>query len=284
MKTNLEVFIASDKESCDVNSVVSMFNGRSSKGLQAEIEVFVPPKVKGWDKDYAMLIDVFNKADPSSYTIICKDTAISTSTSETILNVIETAMETCSFDLFYLAKWMDRCDQFSNMRDVGDQGMKIVDTVSPNGFLCIMFSPKGKEKFLQVFPPFETEDCKANPITKQPLGQVLNSRISMRNSKAYLDESRPTSAKRFSAITCHPSIINFDITKRRHDIETLKTVECREIPKEDTTKTKPSGGLGFFWFIVIVLIVIVLVWAIYKMGYIGKSGGVENYYGDTLKN
>ena len=130
-----------------------------------------------------MAIKAFDEAPPDSFVIICKDTAISSASSATILDVVEATIESSSypgnqFDLFYLAKWMDRCDQYTNVREVGANGLKLVDTISPNGVLCLMFSPQGVTKFLSSFSPDE------NPIINQPLGQVLNSRISGKNSSS----------------------------------------------------------------------------------------------------
>jgi hypothetical protein len=263
--------IYSDKNRKDIESTVSMFTGISSSGSSINVNIISKYECgDGWDQDYAMVIDAFRRFPEDNFIIICKDTAISSSSSRTILNLIEKVIGghlACNeqyFDIFYFCKWMDRCDQFSNYRDGGDHGLKIVDTTSPNGIECMMFSPEGRNKFMREFDPG------THPLKDQRLGLALNTKITDRNSPSLQDSN----VCRFVAQTCHPNIIQFDITKRRNDNELVKTTECRDIPVCKPEREKCSGGLGVFWFIVIILIVAVLAYVVLRLG--RKFYGVSN--------
>jgi hypothetical protein len=268
----IEVFIYSNQDAKNVESVMRIFNGSSSTGLTVSVNVVPLPDAKGWDADYAMVVDAFKKAQPNSYVIICKDTAVSALTSQTVLDVLERVIQSGldpanAFDIFYLSKWLDRCDHYTNVRQIGDRGLKLVDTISPNGVLCLMFSPAGRAKFLTSFPPVDSGDIKANPITDRPLGQVLNSRIESRTSPSATDPTRPVGTQRFIASTTDINLVEFDISKRANENEMLKTTRCRAVsptPLQQKARTGPS--MGFFWFILIAVIVIILGWALIKIG------------------
>ena len=262
---NVEVFVSSKQSPADIPSVVNMFTGTGTMGLTARVSVIAPTERPGCDADYSMVLDAFERASPNAYVVVCKDVATSASPSTEILDTIHRTILAGQqpgdeFDLFFLAGWLDRCDLYTNIREIGAQGLKLVDTVSPNGVLCIMFSPQGRQKFMAAFDP----SC--NPIVGRPLGQVLNSRVTSRTSASATDTTRPISMQGFFATTCTPHIIVFDVTKRKSDAELLKMSECRDIPVATPPKCKTSSNLGFFWFIVVLIVVILLVWALVKIG------------------
>lgn len=282
---SVEVFIYSKKAKEDVGPTLRMFNGTSKAGTSPAINLVAPPSatsrggsgspssLKGAstvDPDYAMLMDALSKATKGSYVIVVKDTAVSAASTQTILDVIDALIASnqqpsTSWDLAYLAKWLDRCDLYTNVRETGDNGLKLVDTVSPNGVLALMLSPAGQAKFLAKYPMTDQGDVKANPIVKQPLGKVLNESISARPDVS--DASRPAALQRFTAVTTTPSLINFDITQRTNDNELLKTNECRSVPQTRPAKAaKASSDMGFLWFILIVIVVVLLAWALIRLG------------------
>ncbi|CAH6419445.1 Hypothetical protein POVN_LOCUS731 [uncultured virus] len=262
--STLEVFIFSKQRPEDIPAAIDLFRGSSPNGLRANITVMVPTERPDVDPDYSMVLDAFSKAAPQSYVIICKDTSVSSNTSDAILDALEKAIDSGqqpgnAWDIFYLAAWLDRCDQFSNIREINERGLKIVDTVSPNGVQCIMFSPQGRTKFMQAFDPA------TNPIKDLSLGKVLNSRISSRDAPGAIDTTRPAAMQRFFAATSTPHLVQFDVTKRKTEAELLKATECRSVPSAEPTKTKPSSNMGFFWFIIVVIVVILIAWALIKL-------------------
>lgn len=262
----VEVFIFTKQNAEDIRSVINLFTGTSTKGLKASsINVMAPNERNKWDSDYCMVLDAFAKASPDAYVIIAKDTCVSALTSSSIYDVLGESIASCKtdgnqFDIFYLARWLDRCDQYSNIREVSDRGLKIVDTVSPNGVLALMFTPEGRQKFLAAFNP------ETSPITDRPLGQVLNNRISARTAPGVTDVTRPANMQRFLAATAYPSLITFDITKRTSDAEFLKTVDCRGPPEVVPVKARQSSDMGLFWFIIVVVVVVLLGWALIALG------------------
>lgn len=265
----LEVFIYSSKDPQAIEPTIALFTGTPPPTLRCEISVVSPPDchhaedVK-WDPDYAMVVDALRRADKNSYTIICKDTAISALKSETILRTIDQTIcmnkSVRPFDLFYLAKWLDRCDLYSDPVQVGGRGLKVVNTVSPHGILTLMFTPQGRHKFLEVFNP------ETHPITDRPLGRVLNSRIG-----DHQDGSADAYLERFIAITATPNIVNFDINARHSDRELVKSAECREIPESLPAASCSSGGttrtnMSLFWFIILVIVIILLAIILVRVG------------------
>src|SRR5579862_4425915 len=109
--SKVSCFLYTDKHPHDIESTLKMFKGKSSSGGKMNLNVVKPHKKKNWDPDYSMVIDAFSKCDPDHHVIVCKDSAISNVPSTEILDIVESAITKCKFDLFYMAKWMDRCDQ-----------------------------------------------------------------------------------------------------------------------------------------------------------------------------
>jgi hypothetical protein len=238
---------------------------------------YIDYKCREYDYDYEIVINSFNLASKkenyeNTYIIICKSSSVSACTSETISEIIEKVInenENCDniFDIFYLSKWLDRCDQYTNIREM-DSGLKIVNTYSPNGIQCIMFSPQGREKFLKLYDPEE------NPIYGIKLSHVLNLRIDQSGEKNVDINSDEV----FIAITTTPSLINYDIVNcKGKKSNNLKLCECRDIPNP----AKPEPGvttshMAFFWLIIIIIFVILITIVTVKY-FLDKNKCVGNF-------
>jgi hypothetical protein len=263
---NIKIFIFSNE---NPQTVKNIFSGKSNSGLVSGTVNVVPIiENEKFDLDYWLTYNSLRNSTDTDYVIICKDAVVSTMNSSDIFDILENVINrndtdpNNSFDLFYLGKWMDRCDQFTNQIDIGDTGMKIVNTISPNGIMCIMFSPQGRKKFLEIYDIEKTPILTQTLTNKQTLGHYLHHRIGLKTN--YLnDNDIPISQQKFYAITSSPSIIDFDISKRKSDSEFIKTVECRNTQQE-VKNTETQSSMTFFWFIVIVLIIIFVVWICYK--------------------
>jgi hypothetical protein len=258
------------------NTVNSIFEGETTSGKKIESITDVHLKIKDdCDPDYQILIEAFKLASNKphydhTYIIVCKSTAVSSSSSQTILDVLEHVINENEnhqneFDIFYLSKWLDRCDQYTNIKEL-DNGLKVINTNSPNGFHCIMFSPKGRKKFLRSYHPNK------DPIVNRPLAQVLNSRIS------YHDDKHEGV---FIALSTTPTLLSYDVIEGRGDpMNTLKASECRDthIPTKPTTG-KTTSNMGFFWFIIITVIIVIAAWLLIKVGYYysKKSENIEKF-------
>lgn len=277
--TVIKIFIISDKVESELSGVISMFSGKSTSGrTSGNVSVIPVQDNDKYDTDYFTIYNCLSGTFDSDYVIMCKDTAVSTSPSSRIYDVLETAIQSNTeepnsiqgFDLFYLAKWADRCDLYTNTRDFQNTGIKIVNSASPNGVLCLMFSPEGKAKFLEVFNIETNPIPKPTDIDKSTLGTYLHRRVGIRTShQQYL--TLPANQQKFYAATTTPTLVTFDIFKRKSDNEMIKTVECRDTPQEDIPNTNTSN-MSIFWFFVIVVLACVLIYFIYVAFY---SGSVE---------
>lgn len=310
-KNNIDVFISTKEDDPNtLSGVINIFNGRSPSGnTVGNVAILnTPDSIYGWDDDYSMILDAFSKSsDPNSYVIVCKDTTISGYTSDIIYMHLENAINSSeldpinSFDIFYLAFWADRCDLHHNVRNSGDTGLKIVNTVSPNGIQCLMFSPCGRQKFLKVFNPTNNPVMKATPQLPETLGHKLQKKISSTCRSGIYNQSllAPEDEKFYATCNGTP-LVNFDITKRKSDAELIKMNACRNPAPaaQPVTITKPiiqpaknvtfskdidvetslpsfqpssieqetinSSSMSVFWFIVVLIVVIIIIVLLFK--------------------
>lgn len=261
----IRVYICSDNNDNKHNNVSrTLFEGKTTSGKEvASIEKIHFKLNDTCDHDYQLLIHSFGLASKKShydnmYIILCKNTAVSSSTSQNILDVLEFVIHENKnhknvFDLFYLSKWLDRCDQYTNIKEINN-GLKVINTNSPNGFHCVMFSPLGRKKFLRSYHPDK------HPIADRTLAQVLNSRI------GYKDDKHEGT---FIALSTTPTLLNYDVIDGRGDPKnTLKTSECRDthIPTKPTVG-KVTSNMGFFWFIIITILIVLAAWCLIRFGF-----------------
>jgi hypothetical protein len=309
-KNNIDVFISTKED--DINTltgVINIFNGRSPSGNTiGNISILnTPASIYGWDDDYSMILDAFSKTtDPNNYVIVCKDSTISGYTSDIIYMHLENAINSSeldpinSFDIFYLAFWADRCDLHHNTRNSGDTGLKIANTVSPNGIQCLMFSPYGRQKFLKVFNPTNNPVMKATSAFPETLGHKIQKKLSSACRKNDKQTLLMPEDERFYATCTNTPLVNFDVTKRKSDAELIKMNACRnppptqpiegvQIPNKVTFSpdienknvstnvsnqsliNQPiepveikSSSMSVFWFIVVIIIVIIIIVILFK--------------------
>jgi ATP-dependent Zn protease len=197
------------------------------------------------------------------------------------------ALQDCNFDLLWMAVHMDDCDHYTNVRDLNQSGMKLVDTIAPNGALCILFTPEGKEKFLSIFSDHPVK--KATITSPRTLASELKDRVS--NNKNEKDK--------FRAVTPFPSLVDFNIFARTDNKELIRTVRCKDSTKSKNMTVKPSSStsstsssglkekkvekvekvekeeavkanknsvsMSFFWFIIVIIIVLFIAYFLIKM-------------------
>lgn len=263
---NIKVFISSSEKKDSLLPLINTFTGKSSSGLVfGTVNVVEPSITDKYDQDYFSVYNLLKTVSDDDYLIFCKDTAVSASNSEIIYNIIEKSIELNvdgKFDLFYLAKWLDSCHNYVNFNSVDNTTVKIVDTVSPNGILCIMFSPSGRKKFLEIY------DIEKNPILiqtatrKETLGHYLHNRIGL---KTNTDTDLATIHQKFYAITTTPNLVNFSIEKVKSSGDYIKTVECRDVPTtEESQNSSSSSSMAFFWFIILVLAIIIIIFLFFR--------------------
>lgn len=233
------------------------------------VEVGAPTLVSswdthGWNEDYAIFIDAMvrlgildidiNGYDSSAIpsTLVIAKTSISSPSSSTdIASYVTSFSGMIEYDVFYMSKWLDRCDQYEYISSLSP-GLRLVRTYNPHGFHALAFNPGGIEKILDRYHPA------SNPVCKIPFGQILNDMIS--NVHCDFDP--------LVAVTTTPTMITFDIIEcRQNDSDGMRMSECRDIPSPAQPGTsRLSTNLVFFWFLIIAVIVFVTAWVLVKMG------------------
>lgn len=198
--------------------------------------------------------------------IIVKGTTVTTlmssSTVSEALNDAETASyfnepERGGVDLFYLAKWLDRADQFCSVKSYSN-GTKLVRTWNANGVQALAITPRGLNKLNETYPP------ETNPVVCRSFSQVLN--LLLQNGKLVAATTTP-SLLQYDAtyVTERPSFGSTSDPYSRHSH--LKTAECRgETHAENPLNRRISSDLTFFWVIVVVVVCVFAVWVLLKIG------------------
>ena len=211
--------------------------------IPLEIQAIAMNQIKSGelDPEYYAFKQALEQCSESTFTIFVKDTATTCAQAHSVVETIEEIIEKSSqkqhtFDICYLGKWMDRCDQYEKSWDLTERGLSVYDTFSPHGTLAILFSPSGAKKFMDL-PPLKKDTI--------PLGMVLNHQISHRNQK---------SEKHFIAITTYPSLFVFDVQRATTQFDYYKLTECANV-SDSIRPEKKNGNSTLVIFIVIALIV-----------------------------
>lgn len=233
MKIN--IFLKSEKQ-------VELFDGCSTSGrTSGNIQILDDCKCKGIDERLFDLLRCIDNDCEDEYMLFCSDKILSIADSTRIYDIIENFLdEECIFDIFFLFRFLDRCDLYDNIREY--DFYKIIDVHSPYGTECLLFSPSGKKKFRDYF----THETKRFEI----------------------DFNHFVTSVKCCGIT--PNLISFNIRDRDNEYEIAKTCECREIGSlivnPENCKSN-NGFLGFFWFVFILLIIILIAWFLLSLGY-----------------
>ena len=253
-RCNLKVYISTNSNihnhhyTASVKTAQAIFNGMSTF-FNISIKVFNPSCNEKLNQDYVMLYDALKDSDCTSFTIVCKDTSVSTTTATALLASLELIVKDYihdaeqrsrkRFDILWLAKWLDQCEKQYNRRHNNGRGMYVTNTIGPHGVQCLMFSPQGRDLFLDL-----------EPITKD---------ISLSN---YLNRNCQDKIK---AITFQPCPIKFDITYADKPIDYVKLCECTDLPNS-IKPDKPGTDVNFFVFIIIGLVIVMIIYLLIKFG------------------
>lgn len=184
--------------------------------------------------DYDIFLDAVKRSKRSQGIqgiVIAKNTITSGMDRDTIREYFEWASSN-DVDLFYGCNWMDRCDMYSIVES--RQYGIIVRTHNPNGFHCLYVSLRTIKKILGEFEPTTS------------LGYYLHKNVNNGCLKAY---------------TVTPTMIHFDILKaRKCRADSLKTVECQDIPGIELPSSSKLGcNLTFMWLILILYLVLITI-------------------------
>jgi len=213
-----------------------------------------------------------NEPSPKPGVILVKDTTVSAAaTGATIASAI-TAAELASgnkLDMFYIAKWLDRADQFTVIGSLPGGG-SIVRTWNPHGVQALAFTARGFEKVSTCYNPT------TNPVVCRSFSQVLN--VLVQKGTVYAATTTPSLLQfdSLAALSCDRSRTSKGATKFSY----LKTCETRgEIDPEKPLTRRISCDLTLFWAVIIIITVAFSTWILLKFGafYImgSESGGVQ---------
>lgn len=251
----LEVYISTDVSPVSepypvsVQQAYRIFNA-ANPFLDVETKIFNPAEALDTknNPDYVMVNEALKRASDDAYVIICKDTTVSTTKATHLLERLQKVIAvhengTHRFDVMWLAKWLDNCEnqvEIVSLRT--ERGMSVVETTSPHGIQCLMFSPEGRQKFLNAPPVPKTHN----------LSMALNAAVKAGSLKA---------------LAFQPSPLHFDVKSHKHPSDYAKLCECADAPGA-VRPEKPGTTLNFFIFIVIAVVVAVVIYGLIHFGYI----------------
>lgn len=212
---------------------------------------------KEGNNDWLFLQAALKYCRRNEYLILCKNTSTSNASSLTIMKMIKEIINNFDnnpWDIVYLCKWLDRCDMYSDRHDFSDSNSKLVRTYSPYGTQCLLISPEGQDKLLELYPSLKSKKKDNTSIEEDSDIHIehVDATLGIALNQAINDG-------KLVAMTVSPNLINFDPTKASKSVDYRKTIECRDPPKIYCPDKYTKNNTAFFWFIIIVLIVFLLV-------------------------
>ena len=206
------------------------------------------------NKDYVRLTNFLKTLDNETFGLYLKSTTITTLSPNDLVSVIYNLCnkylnEKNKFDVFYLCKWADRCDQYTVLDSLLNDKYKLVESFRPFGLQSILFSPDGASKICESFK---------EPIS-YPMSLGLSQMINNHN---------------LHALTTFPNLMQYNVLDATKDSDYTKSHECADPPNSCGKPTHQGSNLSLFIFIIILIIVIIIFYFLIKM--IGQTR--DNYY------
>jgi hypothetical protein len=247
---NVNLFVIADGTDLSLKRVVktqAIFNGHST-----DYGIKIVPKqatiAEGVIDDFEILQSCLKhsteEGTSEDYVIVVKDTSCSTTSasdlSRTIAWAIKETEQKDGFDIMWLSKWMDDCSKHRIIA-TDARGMSVVKTSSPYGLQCLLFSPAGVKKMLNL----------SVPKSNISLSEYLNANV-RRNA--------------IKAVALHPSPVKFDTSEAQNSTdEYAKMCECAD-PKGLVKPQKSSSNLGIFTFILIAILIAASIYILVNFG------------------
>lgn len=221
MSNNIYVFSDSTSEN------YKMFYGGSTSGrtVEAKIERL---DVKSRDQ---LIANAMLRAPRDSYILCAYGPLQTTMTKKAMFDALEHVIEKIiDFDVFYLTIYSDDCPLRTDISDYED--MTFERSMSPHGTECILISPQGINKILNMIKGREG-----------------------RGFDFYLNSA----AEKMMLYTSSPPMMMVDNSKRTKDTELIKSSVCREV----ITAHKPlkltkayTGNMNLCWFFIIIVFIL----------------------------
>lgn len=205
----------------------TMFNGSSSSGRTKEKKI---ERIDVKTRDQ-LIANAMLRAPHNSY-ILCAFGPLQTIMNKIdMFDMIEYVIEKINdFDVFYLTIYSDLDKLRTDTHDY--KNMTIERTMSPHGTECILISPQGVDRILDLI---RYDDG--------------------RGFDFYLNSA----AEKMMLYTSSPPIMMVDSSKRSKETELIKSA----IFREDITAQRPpkvtrayTGNMNLFWFFIIVVFIL----------------------------
>lgn len=191
--------------------------------------------------------------------LVKSSTVTSTATAADILRVLDDSYSELdgNLDLVYLAKWLDRPEQFNELKSYAN-GSKLVRTWNAHGVQALGITPRGINKLAISFDP------EINPVVCRPFSQVLN--ILLQNGTLVGTTSTPSLLQFDSTLVADRAVAHYAADSAAK-FSYLKTCECRgETHPEYPLNRRVSSDLTFFWIVVVIIVAVIAVWVLLKLG------------------
>lgn len=194
-----------------------------------------------------VLTDASNKY-PNKYVMVIKDKTVTVTSPDILESVVRTATQLAGWQLCYLNRWLDACEQYTNRVDVeGDSMIALVKTISPNSTQSILFSPEGRDI---VIGRARMNNGKYFTPIAIPLGEKLNREIVDSN---------------MTAMCTVPNVFSYNLFDTESISDLAKLSSCRRPVQTAEDPDKP-GTIPFLLFVLLVIIVFLALWALYVLG------------------
>lgn len=218
--TKIQVF--TDKKSNNYD----LFSGMSSSGRICNHGI---ERIAAKNRD-ELISTALLRADLDSYVLSAYGPLLTGMKSSEIYDAIEFAIDKIDFDILFLTIYSDNCPLRTDERSY--ENMVFTRTVSPHGTECILISPKGVDRLLEIIK----DDCG-------------------RGYDFYINAA----AEKMSIYTSYPPMMMVDVSKRSDDMKLIKSTVCREVisaQKPITLTKKYTGNMNLFWFFLIVIFIL----------------------------
>lgn len=177
---------------------------------------------------------------PSSYVIVAQDTCVSSADTDTIADAIRQTMTKKKWDVLYLCRWLDKCEDNTDVDRLDGYTSYIVRTFSPHGLQALMFSPTGRDKVLGDKAMSNGKLFAKKDV--HPLDSMLNHHINEGDLTAY---------------ALGNNLLEYDLSQARDRADFVRMTQC-QIASSSTTSDS-STNFSVWWYVVIVAFIAVII-------------------------
>jgi len=173
---------------------------------------------------------------PDSFVIVIQRNSICSGNKKTVREAVSTAISRLQFDIFYLCKWMDKCQLYTDIYNW--ENYFTAKTQAPNGTQAILLSPRGVDVILGKKPMENGQTFNGKGNT----GELLRENITSGN---------------ISASCLVPNLFDFDIRTSLSNSDYSRLTQCQDIPPSTTQSSSSNTSFGAFLIVLFLFIILV---------------------------